>query len=530
MSITLRTLLAQTALNLRVLIDPLHAPSDAPPQMPSRGTVSGLDATIEWVHNSDLKDPTPFLTSGTVLLTTGAQFTGNSPDEYRRYVAALVARGVRGLGFGTDVSSGEVPPHLVAACSERGFPLFEVPYKTPFIAIVKRAADLINTDKHARDSWSLGAQRAVAMAALQNDGLAASLHELSRQLGNWVALYDIAGNPMHIFPDSALTAALADDVTGEVSKLLAAGNRSSASNTRHTGRVSLQTLGSTGQLRGVLAVGGDSAPDAAALTVITSVVALASLSLEQRHALGLAGRHLRTGTLRSLLDGNLETASHISDLLWGGLPETPLTIIACDLPIATERIILDGLNSIASHTAGSIFYADLDENLIILCSTAGFTTAVRYLLEKSVSLGSSHPGDLSDLGTLISQARQSLTHALDGTEAEHITFCELADQGVWSLIDRGPARLVADALLEPLRENDRHTGGQLEQTAQRWLFHNGQWAVTAADLSIHRHTLKHRIELIEHLLSRDLSSFNARAELWAALQYASQPTDPPPGH
>ncbi len=528
MSITQRHLLANASLGLRILVDPEGSEQ-----------TSTLDSPIEWVHSSDLVDPTPFLTPETVLLTTGAQFStqsstqfggesgGEHRDEYRAYVHRLVTLGISGLGFGSDVSREGTPASLIEACEDLGLPLFEVPYKTPFIAIVRLAADLISDEKHTRDSWSLSAQRAIAVAALRPDGLAASLRELSRQLGSWVALYDTAGNASQVFPESALTSALADDVTGEVHKLLAAGTRSSMSSTHQAQRVALQTLGATGHLRGVLAIGGDGPPDSAGLAVVTSVVALASLALEQSHALSQATRHLRTGTLQSLIDGNIDAAKNTSDLLWGGLPTDPVTVIACDLPAGRDTAVVENLELLTSHAAGTMFYADLDDNLIVLCDEAGLTTAAEYFLGASVGIGSSNAGTLDDLGTLISQARQSLTHALDGAETLHVKFEELADQGMWSLIQRAPARLVADALLAPLRDNDRNTGGHLEHTAQRWLLHNGQWAPAAADLGIHRHTLRHRVELIEHLLSRDLSSFNARAELWAALQYASQPTDPP---
>ncbi|MGO4276372.1 helix-turn-helix domain-containing protein, partial [Paenibacillus sp. TAF58] len=47
--------------------------------------------------------------------------------------------------------------------------------------------------------------------------------------------------------------------------------------------------------------------------------------------------------------------------------------------------------------------------------------------------------------------------------------------------------------------------------------HNGTFDSAARELGIHRHTLRARVAEAERLLGRDLSSFHARADLWAAL-------------
>jgi purine catabolism regulator len=126
---TLRALLARRDLRLRLATD------DA-------GAVGALDLPVRWVHSSDLADPTPFLSEGLVLLTTGTQFaTGiDDPAMYVDYVRRLRDRGVVGLGFGTEVVREGVPPLLSQACVDAEMPLFEVPYRTPFIAVARANA------------------------------------------------------------------------------------------------------------------------------------------------------------------------------------------------------------------------------------------------------------------------------------------------------------------------------------------------------------------------------------------------------
>ncbi|KAM9862268.1 PucR family transcriptional regulator [Leucobacter sp. BZR 635] len=107
--------------------------------------------TVQWVHSSDLTDPTPFLTPRTVLLTTGAQFkTTLGLRAAEAYVSRLVAAGTTALGVGVGIKWDRIPPTLVEACERLGLPLIRVPYDTPFIAITRAAARLIDAAVHAQ--------------------------------------------------------------------------------------------------------------------------------------------------------------------------------------------------------------------------------------------------------------------------------------------------------------------------------------------------------------------------------------------
>ncbi|MGD1057466.1 MAG: PucR family transcriptional regulator ligand-binding domain-containing protein, partial [Solirubrobacteraceae bacterium] len=102
--------------------------------------VSGEDAAhtnVRWVHSTELQDPTPWLKGGELLLTTGIQLNG--PKSQRELIDRLADHEIAGLGFGTGFAHKRLPAALVTAAKKRGFPLFEVPYELPFIAITERA-------------------------------------------------------------------------------------------------------------------------------------------------------------------------------------------------------------------------------------------------------------------------------------------------------------------------------------------------------------------------------------------------------
>jgi len=101
--------------------------------------VSGHESAnthVRWVHSTELPDPTPWLRGGELLLTTGLQL--QSAKAQRELVAHLAEHEIAGLGFGTGFAHKRLPAALADEARKRAFPLFEVPYELPFIAITER--------------------------------------------------------------------------------------------------------------------------------------------------------------------------------------------------------------------------------------------------------------------------------------------------------------------------------------------------------------------------------------------------------
>ena len=67
-------------------------------ELPIVAGEAGLDRPVRWVHISELEDPTPWLSGGELLLTTGLQL-GDAAQQ-RAYVTRLARHGLAGLGFG----------------------------------------------------------------------------------------------------------------------------------------------------------------------------------------------------------------------------------------------------------------------------------------------------------------------------------------------------------------------------------------------------------------------------------------------
>src|SRR5215218_5960440 len=87
-------------------------------------------------HAVEVDAPARWLGRDWVMLTTGVRLNGD-PVAQRALVPELEAGGASALGFGVGLGFDAVPAPLVEAATERGFPVFAVPYETPFREIIR---------------------------------------------------------------------------------------------------------------------------------------------------------------------------------------------------------------------------------------------------------------------------------------------------------------------------------------------------------------------------------------------------------
>ena len=490
---TLRSLLARGDLALRLA--------------PAAEGSPGLAQPIRWVHSSDLADPTPFLAEEMVLLTTGTQFSGDAPAPYDEYVERLARRGVVALGFGTEVVRDGIPDALSSACETHAVALFEVPYRTPFIAVARAVAEALAAQAYARRTWALSAQRAVALAALREDGLGATLSELSRQLDAWVGLYDPAGAIVRA--SSSLDHDLAERVRTDAETMLARGAPAAGAIRVGEHTFTLQTLGPGGHLRGVLAVGAGTL-DEEARSVVTGVVAMAGFALEQNEALARARGALRAGVVRALLTGDTTLAGEIADAAWGGFPADPVIVAATDeAPDALSAF----LELRAGRERGRLFFGEEPSGGMALVVAADADDAVLDELvgRFGVDIGVSAPTELASFGPALDEARIARGRG-DGVTR----FADVASAGVLDALSVDAVG-IARAVLSPLVRHDEEHGTDILEALRAWLLHDARYDEAARSIGVHRHTMRARIRLAERLLGRDLGSFAARAEVWVAL-------------
>lgn len=490
---TLRALIGRPDLRLRAVTSETDLPDGS------------LDRPVRWVHNSDLTDPTPFLADDLVLLTTGTQLTEAS--DITSYVARLARRGVLGLGFGSGVHRSGVPEELVDACVAHGLALFEVPYDIPFLAIARAHAEAIAAEAYARRTWALEAQRALAVAALRPRGIEPTLAELSRRLDCWVGMFDASGAAVHQHPSASADAA---EVGAAVTDLLARGGSASRTIENDDSAYTLFTVGRTGHLRGVIAIAA-AALDPETRAVVTSVIAMAGLALEQSDQLSRARRRLHGQLLGSLLGDDPMLARRVL----GSLPHAPVVVALADGARANAAI--EWWDRRRADAGTSAFLAEGADGLTICVAADDVGALDELAAQLGTPLGVSGAWEYTHFSRAHAQAVTALRRG-SGSGVRH--YADAASGGVLDALATEEARLIAQTRLAPLRTHDSTAGTDLERTLAVWLEHDAGIESAASALGIHRHTLRSRIAQAGALLEADLSSFPARAELWAALRTA----------
>ncbi|WP_405456850.1 PucR family transcriptional regulator [Streptomyces sp. NBC_00101] len=528
---TLASLVQHTALKLRV-----------------RAAADRLDTPVRWAHASELADPVPYMEGGELLLVTAANLDAENPEEMRRYVRRLSAAGVAGLGFAVGVVHESVPPALVDAAEEAGMPLLEVPRPTPFLAISKAVSAAIAADQYRAVTAGFEAQRELTRAALTADGPAPLLSRLAAHVDGWAALYDTSGALVAAAPEWA--ARRAARLTPDVTRLRERPAPSSAVVGSAEDRVELQTLGTGRRARGVLAVGTGAAPGTAERYAVNSAVALLTLTTARSRALYGAEQRLGAAVLRMLLSGEPDHARAVAGDLWGGLLDAPFRLLIAEpalpagAPVPTgdagasvAEALAEALDAAAARTGEPLLAVPDGERLVVLAvdggEAVGACAAYAEALDARpardqgaegahIVVGLSAPAGPIAVSAAYKQAEQALSIARrrGRTLVEHE---ELAAGSMLPLLADDAVRAFADGMLRPLYAHDAKGRGDLVASLRAWLSRHGQWDAAAADLGVHRHTLRYRMRRVEEILGRSLDDPDARMELWLALKATASP-------
>ena len=152
---------------------------------------AGLDRPVRWVHISELADPTPWLSGGELLLTTGMNLA--EPEAQRAFVERLAGHDLAGLGLGVGFAHARAPDALREAAAELDFPLFEVPYDVPFIALTEKAFSHLVNEQYAVLQRALSAHERLERIVLSEQGLEGVTDALASLIGGTALVYDARG-------------------------------------------------------------------------------------------------------------------------------------------------------------------------------------------------------------------------------------------------------------------------------------------------------------------------------------------------
>ena len=100
---------------------------------------------------------------------------------------------IAGLGFGVGLAHDQVPEAIVEEAERHGFPLFEVPYEMPFIAITEKAFARLVNEQYEVLQRGIAVQRRLEQLVLEQRGLDEVARALSAAIGGSVVMLDGRG-------------------------------------------------------------------------------------------------------------------------------------------------------------------------------------------------------------------------------------------------------------------------------------------------------------------------------------------------
>jgi PucR family transcriptional regulator, purine catabolism regulatory protein len=482
----------------------------------------GAGRPVRWIHSSELEDPTPWLKGGEILLTTGAGI-GATPAKQRAYVQRLSAAGLAGLGFGLGFGHERIPKSVITAADADGFPVFEVPYPVPFIALTEAVFTRLLSEQYDMLQRAVDAEHVLTRAVMEGagvDGVAASLARVTR---GWALLLDLHGLPMaSTIEDADVRAAR---IWEELRASRPEGTGFSLTLVDEGQNVWVQPVGAQGRVEAFLAVGRADPLSQLDRIVVGHALSLFAIELAKSRAVAEAERRLQGDFFESLVAGSLPSSEFVRGLSrFGFAKDRPVQVVALEIDgeagglayAAEDHLSRAGapfLISPSSAGANLLLVADPDLDVHALRKAI-----VERLGRDDVRAGAGATVVPGEVGRSLREARYALQVCrLEGWDA-----AGFADLGTYRLLlsmtDPDALRAFADSLLAPLDAYDDGHGGELQASLRAFLQHNARWETAAAELYVHRHTLRYRMRKVEELTGRDLTSSFDRMEFWLALR------------
>jgi PucR family transcriptional regulator, purine catabolism regulatory protein len=535
-----------------------------------------IDAPVRWVHISELRDPTPWLSGGEVLLTTGMAL--ETPEQQREFVGRLADHQLAALGFGVGFGHEQAPPALAQAAAERDFPVFEVPYEVPFIAVTEAAFTQLVNEQYAVLRRALAAHERLERVVLSERGLDALAGTLATLIGAAVLVFDARGEPL---VQRAFRRTLEPE---EVSAL-----QTELCERRRLGRAFLPSHPGLADRSLALPVAADGGAGGAGGTVsggdpraervpqawlvaikdgggplsdfdrltLHQAVTIVALELLRGRVAGDTERRLAGDVLAALVGGELTGAELARRLEPFGLAERVAAIVVPWEAGEVGPLSRRGRAGPGPAVEEALTQALRDEAAPgLVASTGGLTCGLVPGMEEeelfalagrvaerlrtsagaALSIGVGRPVPGADARRTFHEARCAVealamgsdvsTHNGSSRNGAHsaaaptvATYKDLGSfQLLLSLQEDQALRLFCDSILGPIEASEGHYGGELMRSLEAFIEENGQWERAARRLYCHRHTLRYRIRRVEELTGRNLSSARDRIEFWLALR------------
>jgi purine catabolism regulator len=492
------------------------------------------------------------MVEGSLLLTTGPRFEAE-PGSAARLVELLKQSGMVGVGVAIMPYLREIPAEMVAAADREGLPLLRVPEGTPFREITSYVFHALSSRDMHRLRRSVALQKQLLEVLLAEPDPSGLVRRVGELLGASMLLFSASGRlvgsfmtanerGVEAFTREVWNAYKAVAVTGTPRSVLDVEGR----------HVAFREARADGAVEQVLMA---AYPEGSLISEFADeALTFAQRLLEVEATTGRNVSMLRRRTRSGLLDMLMHrrgAASELSERLnYHGIEPTELwrmLAFSVGAPGGSRKDHPSVADAMADALLGTIdrlleeggvpFLSRQSRGQVLvlapLTDCADPAAVLRFVTDMAENAGTRLRTERIDVGVssalsgldlvprAAGQARLALRHAAraGGGTPQIVAFDDLGRRyKVLDSLSDAQLRELEDAVVGQLIDADRHGHSDLLRTLEAYLACGASVADAAAELYVHRNTLRKRVARIEEILGVDLGTVGGLVEAYLAIR------------
>lgn len=506
------------------------------------GDEASLDRPLRLTYSSDLIDPGRYLRGGELVVSGLVWRTEASDSE--TFAANLHAAGAAGLAAG-EALFGEVPIDVIEAFKRHNLLLFGVPVEVSFTQINEAVIGATSAARGDRLEATLGRYRKMLSAIAEGKALEDLIQSVS--IDNGIVCRVLTPTGRHLstgpapLPEADLDLVSRAFLTSHrLPTTIGTPNSSSAARSRQepapTATYSVFGVGpALGQraMSWLMVVDGDySAWPSASVDAVHELASITQLERARRDTVLRASGTLADQVVKSVIEGLGTRPETVLKLRQSGLdPDRPLAVLVASFDSSPwgedARALID---DVASHLGPSIVATGPDGHTVALvpASDPSFADQLRTALMRlrpsmdrtPMAVGISDAAPLSALSGMWEEARHARgLAAVRSGPVNVVTGSEVTSHVLlMATVPDDVRRTFANRVLGPVWDYDAKHEAGLHDTLAAFLSCSGSWSRTAEQMHLHVNTVRYRIQRVEELTGRDLSSLEDRVDVFLALR------------
>lgn len=515
---------------------------------------NGADHEVLWAAVVDIPQAGEWVRAGELLLTTFYDVGDNATAQVA-LCTQLAGKQLAGMIVATGKYVEHISDELRVCADEHHFPIIELPWHIAFEDVVRVVSEHSLHDEYQLYKQSLAIHRALTRIVLDGGSLQDVAHELCTILRCPVEIDDLsfavlaeASGPGAEIDESRRTAIREGHSAprlleylrrcGAISQARSAllPQRIDVSDeTRRLGMTKPRILAPIVVARKVYGyvwiIAGDRDLEPLDFHAIEHAATVAALVLFRDQTMHQAQQRAEQQLMGRLLSDD----SHVDNSLREQMGQFHLRLEAAHVVIVIDPAENDARSvEIAARNAarsqGVMLVLGERAGRVVVLLECARREQVEAFCQALVTAAQALDAPIRLGVSPLQQAVSSLYHAYDqalealallpalGERRQVAHFDEL---GILHWLHALPPRLLEEnsyaRALQRLIEHDRTHGGQLVQTLDVFLQHDGNGVQAAQQLYIHRHTLKYRLQRIAEICGLDLDDPLCKLNLRAAL-------------